>query len=672
VGLPVPVPPTELAQQAGFVRRLALHLLRDDASADDASQETLARALARPPRRGPRLGAWLAAVLRNVVRRDARERARRQRREAVAARPETVSGPEAALSRDEVLSRVAAAVSRLDATHREAVLLRHFEGLPPREIAARLGVGVEAVQARLKRAHARLRDLLDARRGGNVEGWRTALAALVGLEAARSSSIQGGAGVGLAGVALGKVGVGLFVAVAIGCAVVVVLSPSEEPGPDAVAPASPPRGAPVEAARLEGRGPPAPAAGVSPRSGDPSRATASPAPGGEAGEVPAKQVHAVTATLSAKDVVEGVLLGLPEPPEWVVGLVPNPAHPAAELAGDPRWPERTRPSRDGTFRFERVPIGAFLVRVHGPGAVVRESGLLVPQVEGGNHRQAFVFGGATVHGAVHDRSGRPAQGLHVFLRADAWTDVGSAWAIRATTEADGAYRIEGLHSGSYHVVVVLGRDATGADDARTDRLVLAPGATVRLDLGAPAPERTWSGRARFQSGSPLRPPSVLVLMETTRGRPVLHVAVDESGRFSHRVPPGTYSVHAWHKRNEGPPLPGGGWSREARLGEADLEEDLTIPGVVVSGVVLDAATRRPLQRPRGVVVVRIFPGGSEDPGEKAQRVPVEEDGTFRIEAVPAGRWRLVADGESAGDTPTTVEVTHHRDVTDVRLELASE
>src|SRR5262245_26204099 len=176
--------PDALASHAGFVRRLAFALLRNDADADDAAQETLARAWERPARRPPGGRAWLATVLRNVVRRRHRDERRVTRRELVAARSERVPAADDLAARHDILRRVVDAISRLDAASREIVLLRHYEDLPARAIAERLDVPVETVKKRLVRAHERLRSLLDEGRGGNVEGWRSALGALVGLDRA--------------------------------------------------------------------------------------------------------------------------------------------------------------------------------------------------------------------------------------------------------------------------------------------------------------------------------------------------------------------------------------------------------------------------------------------------------------------------------------------------------
>jgi RNA polymerase sigma factor (sigma-70 family) len=188
------LPPNDLVEHAAFVRRLAFHLLHDDANADDAAQETLARAITTPPCRGPGFRSWLAAVLTNVVRRGHRQHARIERREHAAARPESTRGTADVAARDEILAAVTDAVRWLDAPHREVVLLRHYEGLPPREIATKLGVPVATVKSRLARAHDQLRRRLNERGGGNVEGWRSALLVLVGPDFGRAMPVGSSAG----------------------------------------------------------------------------------------------------------------------------------------------------------------------------------------------------------------------------------------------------------------------------------------------------------------------------------------------------------------------------------------------------------------------------------------------------------------------------------------------
>lgn len=71
-----PVSISELLEHSRWIARLARHLVRDQAAADDLTQDVWAAALRRPPSGGRPVQPWLATVLRNF----ARMRARRSRR----------------------------------------------------------------------------------------------------------------------------------------------------------------------------------------------------------------------------------------------------------------------------------------------------------------------------------------------------------------------------------------------------------------------------------------------------------------------------------------------------------------------------------------------------------------------------------------------------------------
>ena len=101
-----------------------------------------------------------------------------------------VHGPEAeeVQGREQILRSVVDAVLALDEPYRTTILLRYFEGLPPREIARRQSVPVTTVKSRLKRGHDRLRTSLRGEFGGEDRGWCSALAALAGLRDCASST----------------------------------------------------------------------------------------------------------------------------------------------------------------------------------------------------------------------------------------------------------------------------------------------------------------------------------------------------------------------------------------------------------------------------------------------------------------------------------------------------
>lgn len=149
-----------LSAHAAFVRRIARAMVRGDAEADDIAQDTLLLGLTRAPTAERARASWLATVARRIASRWRRTSARRTRREARVARSEDTRSTLDAAARAETVRAVGEAVAALDLESREVVILRHYDGLPPRRIAERLQLPVETVKQRLRRAHLRLRSSL--------------------------------------------------------------------------------------------------------------------------------------------------------------------------------------------------------------------------------------------------------------------------------------------------------------------------------------------------------------------------------------------------------------------------------------------------------------------------------------------------------------------------------
>ncbi|MEM7202709.1 MAG: sigma-70 family RNA polymerase sigma factor [Planctomycetota bacterium] len=169
----MPAPIEVLLREAGWIRRLAIQLVGDRSQAEDLAQETWVRILAQPPRVDTPVRGWIATVMRNLLRHEARTEARRASRELGAARDEAVDG--SVLDRVASQRAIADAVLSLEEPYRTAILLRFFEGEPPRRIAARLGIPVATVKTRLARGLDRLRTRMPERLGPS---WGLALAAL--------------------------------------------------------------------------------------------------------------------------------------------------------------------------------------------------------------------------------------------------------------------------------------------------------------------------------------------------------------------------------------------------------------------------------------------------------------------------------------------------------------
>ena len=196
--------PEALLEHAAFVRSVARATLRGDDLADDVVQDTMIAAIEESHRRRGPLRAWLAGVARNKAHNLIRRRAAGRRREERAARTERTRGVDDVAERAEEGRRLVAAVLGLEERYREPILLRYYEGLPPREIARRLDMPVETVRTRIKRGVARLRAELERTHERRPGGWQAALLPLLSAPPRGSGTtpylLTGGAMLGKKGI----------------------------------------------------------------------------------------------------------------------------------------------------------------------------------------------------------------------------------------------------------------------------------------------------------------------------------------------------------------------------------------------------------------------------------------------------------------------------------------
>ena len=171
-----PVAPDELIQHMDGIRRLARRLALGAADAEDVAQETARIAIESGATRARRRGPWLRGVARNVARGQVRTRRKHER---LLERPAATSVPSTAdtLAAVETKRAVLMAVQRLREPYRGAVSARYLDGIPPRRLAAQLGVKVPTLKQRLRRGLQMLRDDLDATYGDR-QSWLGSLLAL--------------------------------------------------------------------------------------------------------------------------------------------------------------------------------------------------------------------------------------------------------------------------------------------------------------------------------------------------------------------------------------------------------------------------------------------------------------------------------------------------------------
>jgi RNA polymerase sigma-70 factor (ECF subfamily) len=141
-------------------------MLNDRAEAEDLAQEAMLRLWRIAPewRQGEaKVSTWLYRVVTNL----ATDRLRRRRGVGLDEAPEIPDGAASALERmieDDRAQALELALAQLPARQRQAVVLRHLEGMSNPEIAAAMEIGVEAVESLTARGKRALAALLSGRR----------------------------------------------------------------------------------------------------------------------------------------------------------------------------------------------------------------------------------------------------------------------------------------------------------------------------------------------------------------------------------------------------------------------------------------------------------------------------------------------------------------------------
>lgn len=148
----------------------AARLLGDRAEAEDVAQEAMLRLWRIAPDWRPgeaRVTTWLYRVATNLC----IDRGRSRRRRGTAALDEVAEpadsrpGAAAAMIAAERAAALQAALDALPGRQRQAVVLRHIEGLGNPAIAEIMGIGVEAVESLTARGKRALAAMLAGRRG---------------------------------------------------------------------------------------------------------------------------------------------------------------------------------------------------------------------------------------------------------------------------------------------------------------------------------------------------------------------------------------------------------------------------------------------------------------------------------------------------------------------------
>ena len=153
------------------VRRFLGDLLRDDAGADEATQETFVRAHAKLAtlREGDKVLPWLFGIARNVFYEELRARKKHLRsidEDERDEEPSTAPSPEGMLLGAEADAKLSEALAELGEERRAALVMRIDHGLDYDQIAEVMGWPLSKVKNEIHRARLTLRTRLSKYVGG--------------------------------------------------------------------------------------------------------------------------------------------------------------------------------------------------------------------------------------------------------------------------------------------------------------------------------------------------------------------------------------------------------------------------------------------------------------------------------------------------------------------------
>lgn len=571
-----------LLAHGDFVRGLARSLLGRDDRVDDVVQDTWVVALAKRPDRAGAARAWLGGVVRNLVgtlrRRDLVRAAELLAEDDGAA---VVSAREVA-EREATRATLIRAVLALPEPFRAAVLLRYYEELPPREIAARIGVPVETVRSRLRRGIERLRARL-----APEEGRARALAIGSALMSTKA-----------------KVTVAVLALALFGGTMALWPTPAPEFGPAAPAVPEEPGGPAPEGAPRTAEEPPL-----------------------EAGIVATEKGRAVAdATTETDRRVVDQATGEPVEGARVTLYPVRPGAPVTAVTG-----------RDGKYGFGEVEPGIYSLSVVHPDYA--PAGLVGVRVDSEKHVGNFRFGlvrdaerVGSLEGTVIDETGAPMPGAKLVIH-----DLSGVRLDTAANES-GGYRVERLLPGWY--AVSLAPAAEGEHLwTRTQNVEIRARETARLDVRRYG---TVTGVVLDADGEPLADAAVILSRVTVADgslRPrERRGTTDGKGRFS--IEDGGIGEHRLWVMSKG-----GGNSAEAavvNLTGNDQEVEVRLPA---SGLTLRPVTKRPRDGELIQASLRAVAEGRGGAAvSPAAHAYLGTDGLLHLRWIPPGRYRLVVHG----------------------------
>lgn len=624
-------PPGLLAHDA-WVRALAARLVRHPQDAEDLAQETWLASLQARGSAPRTLRSWVAGTARRLAAMTARSQGRRRHREQAAASVPRVPSPQEILDREALRRELVQAVLELPPLFRDAVLLRYFEDLPPREIARRCSLPVETVHSRIRRGLERLRGrLLEDPASGHRPQRSSSLVLLAGWKALKATGPASGP------LAQALTGALIMTAKTKSAVAVVVLLCASLGTWLAVRDGEPPAAPPEEpTAAFSGPGAPQ----------EPSSETDDQGQG-------VRQADTAIDPLPFQAPDEPETEGVPaeRPFGEITGRVLYAADgsPAAGVqvrvlpwgAADPFFHEQwVRTDRKGRFHVARVRAGSLTLSPF-------LGGLTRAEVEPGETTEVEleIPEGCEVKGVVVDRAGAAVAGADIHVSR--FGDIIDTRPV-TTSAADGTFRIRHVEARRRSV----GARKPGLAPSPLHSFMANVGETIEVKLVLDEPGGRVAGRVWGPGGRPVEGARVLVGPEEHRSFALedgtrvykagpLRMRTDEEGRFTAAaLAPGPNPVHV---RAEGLAP----WSGSVDVVQGSVHKlrvDLK-PGVTIRGRILDAGGN-----PASRVEVALGTYGDF----RAPWTRTAQDGTYELRGAAPGEIAIEADGDEQGTARATL------------------
>jgi hypothetical protein len=315
---------------------------------------------------------------------------------------------------------------------------------------------------------------------------------------------------------------------------------------------------------------------------------------------------------------------------------------------------KTITEADGSFLFERVPAGRYLLEAAARGLpAILHRALLEASPPGIEGLEVRVPSLGTIHGSVGGL--RDGDRGEISLQAETEERHDDRFGLTAsapgTVAADGTFRIERLIPGTWRVTA----SAPGGRQAIAEVTVGESGSSPPVRLELPA-GYTLTGTVRWR-GAP--PAEAVVEVRQIGGGGQRTVSFDPQGSFAvPGLPPGEYRVGIGNTGLQRVPFV----LIDVR---EDTDVDLVVRGASLGGQIFDADGGIPLAGAH-VSIERlgdfIWTSGDQ------LGMSTDRNGAFAVGPLPAGSWRFEFRAPGYGQRAQIVELGD-QDIDDYRIEL---